>query len=348
MFKLKGICYGLLLLFTVTGYGNMKILSLYTVNYSPDTPVINGKLNDGCWGKAEVSSTYYVYNRMLPKPGQLNSELKMLWNERGLYLGITNYERNMSAVRAKYTARDDINLWRDDCGEIYFDPAGNGVGFTKFIINAIGTIADQRRIDAAVTLTDWSAAGVQVATSQDADAWYIEAFFPWNDLGKIAEPGDLWRFCHVRYAWSSGKFVGATSSVGGSYTKPENFGFIYFAQDTQPGIEDISAVLKAKANPPWNLPINDGLLSYNGSETSFKKLAAIYSDHYAAAQKLLKQPVFGANQGNPKVKQLKQRFTELKAVGGQDFSRLRKLIKFSGELDELYWKLKLKDLVENN
>ncbi len=178
MFKLKGICYGLLLLFTVTGYGNMKILSLYTVNYSPDTPVINGKLNDGCWGKAEVSSTYYVYNRMLPKPGQLNSELKMLWNERGLYLGITNYERNMSAVRAKYTARDDINLWRDDCGEIYFDPAGNGVGFTKFIINAIGTIADQRRIDAAVTLTDWSAAGVQVATSQDADAWYIEAFSP--------------------------------------------------------------------------------------------------------------------------------------------------------------------------
>ncbi len=167
-------------------------------------------------------------------------------------------------------------------------------------------------------------------------------------MGKIAEPGDLWRFCHVRYAWSSGKFVGATSSVGGSYTKPENFGFIYFAQDTQPGIEDISAVLKAKANPPWNLPINDGLLSYNGSETSFKKLAAIYSDHYAAAQKLLKQPVFGANQGNPKVKQLKQRFTELKAVGGQDFSRLRKLIKFSGELDELYWKLKLKDLVENN
>ena len=85
----------------------------------------------------------------------------------------------------------------------------------------------------------------------------------------------------------------------------------------------------------------------DGGETSFKKLADIYTEHYSAAQKLLQQPVFGENQSNPEVKQLKQRFAELKAVGGQNFSRLRKLLKLSGELDELYWKLKLDKLVEN-
>ena len=327
---------------------DVNLLSFYTVNYSTDVPGINGHMDDKCWSLAENYKTYYVYFKSSPEQGKLKTTLRMLWNEKGIYLGIVNYEENMLSIRTNYTIRDDNHLWQDDSAELYFDPSGDGIGFTKFIVNAIGTVADMRRIDAAVSQPEWSAAGAEVVTSKDENAWYIEAFFPWSDLGQRAEAKDIWRFCHVRYAWSSGSFVGISSSLGGSYARPENFGFIYFNKNDHPKVKEVGKALMGMATQPWTLPIKNGLLVLNNGEPEFIELSDLYENNYNTSQNLLKEiGKISDNSEDAEITDLKQRLEQLYISDKADIDivKLRVIRDIRGELDELYWKQKLQELM---
>ena len=346
------VVFTVVLMIALKGYGGgMNLLSFYTVNYSVQSPVINGKIDDSCWNTAGIYSTYYVYNKTVSEPGKLKTQLRMLWNEKGLFLGIINYDKNMSAIKTKYTTRDSSNLWRDDCAELYFDSSGAGVGFTKFIVNAIGTVADMKRVDAAVFLPEWSSSGVEIITSQDKGAWYIEAFFPWSDLGQEAVSGALWRFCHVRYAWSSGSFIGVSSSLGGSYSRPENFGFIYFSKNNNPSTKEVGGVLRNMATQPWSLPINNGLLVCSNGTLKFSNFLELYSDNYTVAEKLLQQ-IENAISRLPDINidNLKYQLAELQELDNSDIDiiKLRAIQKMAEKLDELYWKQKLDNLLRSS
>ena len=339
------------LLAVLTGHGdNIKLLSFYSVNYSTSSPVINGRTDDSCWQTAEAYSQYYVYYKTSPEPGKLKTEMRMLWNERGLYLSVVNHDLQMSSIRTKYTTRDNPHLWKDDCAELYFDPSADSIGFTKFAINAVGAVADMRRIDAAISLPEWSASGIEISTSQDEDAWYIEAFFPWSDLGQTPDDGTIWRLCHVRYAWSSGKFVGVSSSPGGSYNSPEAFGFIYFSKNKTTNIKDVGKVLRSKATPPWSLPINNGLLVCDGGEPKFSKLSDLYSKHYSETEKLLQQIENMISDGsNVQFMELERRFSGLVSPSTSeiDMRKIKTVLKIADELDEFYWKQKIGNLLKD-
>lgn len=335
----------------IFGFGeDVNLLSFYTVDYSVVSPMIDGNLDDSCWETAAIYSTYYVYFKTVPEPGALKTELRMLWNEKGLYLGVINYDEHVESIRTKHTIRDDDQLWLDDCAELYFDPLGNGVGFTKFAINALGVVADMRRIDASVSLPEWSASGAEITASKGEKAWFIEAFFPWNDLDAIVHSGDIWRFCHVRYAWSSGKFVGVSSSLGGSYARTDNFGFIYFVKNKKLDIKEIGGVLRKVAVQPWNMLINNGLLECRDDKLDFLKLNDLYAANYRTSQKLLRQ-IKGISVGlsNAVPIELEQQLEQLRVSESMDISmvKLRMIRGVIAELDELYWKQKTDNLLKD-
>jgi len=250
-------------------------MSFYIVNYVSEPPVIDGNLDEPSWAGAIAYTTYYEYYKPNPDPGTLMTNLKMLWDKRGIYIGIINYKVNMANIKAKCTSRDAPDLWKDECAELYFDPVANGIGFTKFTVNVLGTLGDMRQIDTSVSLNEWNASGVRVATAQNADSWNIEMFIPWDDLGKTAIPGDLWKFCHVRYDWSSGKFVGVTSSSGGNYADPGKFGYIYFAKDGKPDRNEIAGILQKKVAVPWCLEIDNELLFCDDIKLVFEKISSL-------------------------------------------------------------------------
>ena len=265
----------LLLMAGFNAHAGMRQLAFNVASYSKESPVIDGRLDDSAWKQADASALYYVYNQPNPEPGALNSELRMLWNEQGLFLGITNFDANIAQIRAKCDMRDSPELWQDDCAELYFDPSADSIGFTKITVNALGTLGDFRRVDAAVTLGDWNASGIQVATRRNADSWNVEMFIPWSDLGKTATAGSIWRFCHARFSWSSGKFVGATSAPGASNNSPGNFGYLYFAEGSRPDRRAIAAALEKTATPPWSLPVDSGLLVCENGKPVFEELSAL-------------------------------------------------------------------------
>jgi hypothetical protein len=258
------IC-GVLLGFASVKGAEMNIIAFYEVK-SCKTPIsIDGTLNDPAWETASRAVNYYEYYKINPGPGVLRTEFRMLYDDKGIYLAIINYDSNLDKIAAKYTTRDNDHLWEDDCAEIYFDPSGTGIGFTKFIVNSLAVQADMKRIDAAIALPCWNGNEWRAAAGRTSDAWIIEAFFPWGDLEKRAMPGELWRFCHVRYAYTSGKFQGVTWSPGGNYTCPEKFGYLYFSDGKSMNLADVAGLMSKSASRPWSLLAGNDIILCDSS-----------------------------------------------------------------------------------
>lgn len=237
-----------------------RLLAFYEVRPVDRPPAIDGVFDDACWQGIDAASTYFKYWVPDPVPGQLETEFRMVYDDRGIYLAIANYEEEIEAIRTNVRTPDIPDLWKDDCAEIYFDPSASGVGFSAFVVNALGYTHDSRRVDAAVTLPDWDAYGWRVATKVGTDRWTIEAFFPWSDLGGRARVGDVWMFDHVRYGWATGKFKGVTWSPGGAYARADHFGYIAFVGDEALDAKRIGTILQELVPPPWQLPFGDGFM----------------------------------------------------------------------------------------
>ena len=251
----------------------MRELAFYEVKPRGGDIVIDGKITESAWQTVPVHSNYYEYWKNNPRPGALKTEFRMTYDEKGLYMAVTNFEDNITALKRTIEERDNGNIWTDDCGEFFFDHAADGIGYTKFTINANGAFHDMRRQDAAVYLNDWSASGTQIAASVGDKAWYIEAFFPWEDLGKIAQKGSVWQFCHARFSWTK-NFRGMVSSPGGNYNATDKFGYLYFSDGkTVLDPVQIGSLLQSKAGVPWCLPCGDILVSCRGNGVKTDKLA---------------------------------------------------------------------------
>ena len=263
--KTKFFLSAALFLVLTTLSAAVREVSFYCPAPAKAAPVIDGELDDPCWRDAPDYTASYEYFKPDPGPGKLRNSFRIVYDRCGLYLGIVHYEPNMKTIRKTITNRDNPDLWTDDCAEIYIDPQGQGIGFCKFTVNALGTVSDVLRLDGNVTRDDWTAVGSVVRTKLKPDRWTIECFFPWEDLGAQAKPGDIWMFCHVRYAWSTGKFVGTTSSPGGNYAATGNFGYLYFTGGSGVDPDQITKVLMEKAAPPWCIRIGSDLIRNTGS-----------------------------------------------------------------------------------
>ncbi len=231
----------------------MRIVSFYEVRQTAKAPVFSGRMDDPVWETAARAVDYYEYFKVNPGPGALRTEFRMLFDDKGIYLGIINYDSNLDKLVAKLLTRDNQNLWMDDCAEIYFDPAGAGIGFLKFMVNSLGVQADYKQVDAAISLPNWDGIGWRVAVGKRPDAWVIEAFFPWDDLERKAAPGDIWRFCHMRFAYSSGAFQGMSWSPEASYASPNKFGYLYFGKEGKLNLTEVSELMVKTVAPPWSL-----------------------------------------------------------------------------------------------
>lgn len=284
----KNILSALLILFAASHiYANIREVSFYTPILVNQAPVIDGKLDDECWKKAPAYTNTYEYFKPNPGPGLLKNTFKIVYTAQGMYLGIINYEKNPEKIKISVTNRDNGSTWKDDCAEIFIDPEGQGVGHRRYTVNAGGAFLDILRIDGAVTRSDWNSNGTIIKTGIYKDNWVIECFFPWEDMGRKAKEGDIWMFCHVRYAWTSGAFIGTTSSPGGNYAATGNFGYLYFAGGSPVKPETITDIFMKRIAPPWCVKINDDLISNRGNGLQSEPLKQVVETEKAKVEKLL-------------------------------------------------------------
>lgn len=318
----------------------IRVLSFYVVHPAGTAPVLDGQLDEAAWQDVPEHSTYYEYAKPDPGPGKLKTSFKMIYDDQGLYLGIVNGEAQMDKIRKNVHTTDDVNLWRDDCAELYFDPDATSIGFTKFTINALGVQGDMRKLDAAVTLGDWSGAGWQAKASLNELDWRIEAFFPWEDLNRKPVAGELWMFVHTRYSWVEG-FVGVGSSPGGGYQAPDKFGYLYFAgRDESISSRNIADILTPRAHAPWLLAIGSDLISNLGGRTQVSDLDwEIRLSRGAFSQALLEAKLLSrSDRHKAELAELETQSGDFQTIDLGSHLGLQTLIR---QLTEMKWKLLL-------
>ncbi|OGV49883.1 MAG: hypothetical protein A2X49_07500 [Lentisphaerae bacterium GWF2_52_8] len=335
----------------LTASAQMRELVFDEVVPTNEPPKIDGKLDDPCWKNAMVHDKYYAYFKENPPRASAKTEMRLLYDEKGLYLGIINFEPNIAKLKKNISTPDAQDTWTDDCAELYFDRYADGIGYRRFCINCIGTMNDTMRLDEANMRSEWSADGWTAKTSINSDNWVIEAFFPWSDLGQKPAVGEVWTMLHNRYSPQDGANSGySCSSPGGNLVNTKNFGFLCFTDGKgKSNHDEIAGIINKRVAPPWGLAIDNGLLKNDGSKVSFepfedllKKQQTAFDEKMAACEKAV------STVKNPEIAKLfektKEAYQKVKANDGKSLSYVLQLIAMDTVLDDIKWKIELESL----
>ena len=116
-------------------------------------------------------------------PHALRTEAFLAWDNDRFYMRFVCYENRIKHIEKACTRRDDGNLWRDDCVEIFLSPDRNDPGLSyQFIVNPVGTLWDGKYERTSAAKAGW-ASGVEATASIHDDRWTAEVRIPLRDLG---------------------------------------------------------------------------------------------------------------------------------------------------------------------
>ncbi|MCP4568927.1 MAG: carbohydrate-binding family 9-like protein [FCB group bacterium] len=203
-------------------------------------PVIDGRLTEGDWQKAEWTESFVdIEGESKPLP-RFKTQVKMLWDEDYFYIGAEMEEPHLWGT---LTERDAV-IYHDNDFEVFIDPDGDSHEYYELEINALGTEWDLLLIrpyrDGAPAVNAWDITGLKTAVAMhgtlndpgDVDSgWNVEIAIPWKTLAECAhrssppEDNDVWWVNFSRVQWQleiqNGSYVKMKDSSG-EKSLPEN------------------------------------------------------------------------------------------------------------------------------
>jgi len=289
---------------------------LYECLATDKAPKLDGRLDDACWKKAQAGELPWRWTSSTDR-SDLKTEFRMLYDKKGIYLGVWLFDEQVKHLRAVHTRRDDPDTWHDDCIELYLDPELRYQNVIKLTTNSLGTRVDQRLADYGWGSED----GWQVKTSAGNDAWFVEMRIPYKDFPR-PRPGDAWAMNLGRFAWSTGAFRGA-SWAPGAFSDPRSHHLL--GQLVFGSLKEAVGILCDRAG---------GLLG------EFEKEARVLKD--TGGYRPLKSKLRAFRQ---QLEALAENPSRERAVLADQHRRLRRLL---SELSKWQWELKLACLIEAN
>jgi hypothetical protein len=109
--------------------------------------VIDGDPADSAWQEAFRSDRFYhATSRWVERRAEGRSELRIGHRDGRIYIAVLGYEDDLGRLVVKHKSRDS-DTWRDDCVEVFFDPANTEKDVYQFVINAYGACLDSYKLD---------------------------------------------------------------------------------------------------------------------------------------------------------------------------------------------------------
>lgn len=194
----------------------------------PSPPAIDGRLDDPAWGAVEpIEEFYQCIHRLAPHPARGRAEARLGYHGQTLYFAVKGYEEDTAGLVADATQRDSREIYRDDCIEIFLDTNHDSRSFFQFIINSLGTVADDA--DGAYGEgRSWSTR-VEIATFVADTFWVAEVALPAAGLkGAAFAPGDVWGFNICRVRTGNASEYAQWVPTYGYAERPDRFGYLLF------------------------------------------------------------------------------------------------------------------------
>lgn len=199
---------------------------------------IDGSLKEEAWQDA-VPATDLI--QLEPRPGEPaseRSEIRVLYDNTGIYIGARLYDSNPGKILKELTQRDQIG--NADWFGIFLDPYRDGINGVGFIVSASGVQFDAKYSTFGED-PNWD--GVwESATSIDSEGWVAELKIPYSALRFPNTPEQTW---HVNF----GRLIQRLQEKSfWSPINPQQNGFLNQAGYLS-GIKNIQSPVRLQATP---------------------------------------------------------------------------------------------------
>jgi hypothetical protein len=215
----------------------------YVAHRFATPPTLDGDLGE--W--TSVPRTDAFVSTMDGSAGDPEAYGRFAWDDAYLYVAFEIADPRILA----HGEGPDAHLWEEDCGELMFDPDGDGLGYVELQASptdvVFDTMYDSRRVPQPFGHVEYASrleARARVrgtANDDDADDGYdIEMRIPWSAFAVGPHPistaphaGDTWRVAMYAIdvrgdgAWHAS---GWSPPLVGDFHVPERFGRLTFAE----------------------------------------------------------------------------------------------------------------------
>lgn len=198
-----------LILLGMMGYAQDSIPRkiVYTQKVS-ERPKIDGKLNELIWQNAAVAKDFIerIPSNGKPEPDSLRTEVKIIYDDLGIYLGATMYDPEPEKIQTELTARNEVG----SVDFIYFLINGynDRQQSLQFLVSAANVQYDSK-ITNGNEDPNWDGIWYSAVEIND-DGWVAEIFIPYSELRFPDKPEQIWglnierevRRNRTRYVWN--------------------------------------------------------------------------------------------------------------------------------------------------
>ncbi len=155
----------------------------------PTPPTIDGHLDEDVWVNTFCFATDFIQRSPNPgTPASQQTEVKILYDDASVYLGITLYDVSSDSILQEFTRRDDLG--NTDYFTAYFDTYNDDLNAFEFSVTAAGVQVDARRTPVGYD-RNWNAAWYS-EVQMDGNNWYIEMEIPFSALRFPKSPIQFW------------------------------------------------------------------------------------------------------------------------------------------------------------
>lgn len=157
---------------------------------------VDGVLDEPIWQTAPFHDTFHQQQPVDKVPAHVRTEVRLAYDSRYLYVGVTSFDPKADEIRAPFARRDKPSGDQDFIG-IMLDPSGARKSAQMILVNARGAITDGMFSDG--NGDDYSLDfDFDAATARFDGGWTAELRIPFSSLPYQAGGAQPWNILVVR------------------------------------------------------------------------------------------------------------------------------------------------------
>ncbi len=180
------------LLFSGLAHANFRAKQI------PKTEVIklDGKLDEEAWKSSQAHSDFFQTQPYDNVAAHLRTEVRILYDEQYLYVGVIAYDNDPSQIRDSFARRDKISI-DQDFFTLYIDPSSAHKSAQVFYVNARGAVMDGIYSDTSGddTAPDYE---FSVSTARFDGGWSAEYKIPFSSIAYDKHSSTPWSMLVLR------------------------------------------------------------------------------------------------------------------------------------------------------
>lgn len=233
-------------------------IALYFVLYVATAQVFaqvplcqTGKVLVAPKGQRGAQISEFVTTKNTPAKAKTSAVVK--WDDNGLTV---IFECDDTEIVAEKRPRDDAEMWKNDCVEVFLDPGHTHSHKNKWLhvlVSAAGSIYDEQGPvcefygsgDVKRAVVEYDAEALKAKVKKTPKGWYAEIMIPWADIGVRPKPGDVWGINLNREEHPVTEYLCWSPTFYG-FNRIHQWGEIIFVSEDEKDVEDALVSIQRK------------------------------------------------------------------------------------------------------